>query len=106
MPIFCEIRLTPGSGRGVAKIEDLCFNGQDVLAAILRGTQVPNQIFPDRVLAGEFGRLLRAQTPTGPFPAPVLVAQGLADPLVLLLVPLLDAEQRRRGVPDESEMPP
>ncbi|WP_241156158.1 lipase family protein [Leucobacter chromiireducens] len=85
--------LTPGSGRGVEKIQDLCFNGQDVLAAILRGTQVPNQIFPDRVLAGEFGRLLRAQTPIGPFPAPVLVAQGLADPLVR-------PEQQREWVAD------
>lgn len=75
-------QLTPGSAGGVAKIQDLCFNGQDVLAAILRGTQVPNQIFPDRLLAGDFGRLLKAQTPVGPFPAPVLVAQGLADPLV------------------------
>nr|WP_272928743.1 lipase family protein [Leucobacter luti] len=75
-------QLTPGSALPVAKISDLCFNGQDVLAAILRGTQVPNQIFPDRLLAGEFGSLLKAQTPVGPFPAPVLVAQGLADPLV------------------------
>ena len=75
-------QLTPGSARGVEKIENLCFNGQDALAAILQGTQVPNQIFPDTVLTGEFGELLRAQTPTGPFPAPVLVAQGLADPLV------------------------
>lgn len=85
--------LTPGSSRGVEKIQDLCFNGQDVLAAILRGTQVPNQIFPDSVLAGDFGRLLREQTPTGPFPAPVLVAQGLADPLVR-------PEQQREWVAD------
>ena len=75
-------QLTPGSARGVHKIENLCFNGQDVLAAILHGTQVPNQIFPDSLLDGKFGDLLRAQTPVGPFPAPVLVAQGLADPLV------------------------
>ncbi|MCW2288323.1 uncharacterized membrane protein HdeD (DUF308 family) [Leucobacter luti] len=74
--------LTPGSAAPVSKIQNLCFNGQDVLAAILRGTQVPNQIFPDSLLAGKFGRLLKAQTPVGPFPAPVLVAQGLADPLV------------------------
>lgn len=75
-------QLTPGSAGPVSKIQNLCFNGQDVIAAILRGTQVPNQIFLDSVLAGEFGRLLKAQTPVGPFPAPVLVAQGLADPLV------------------------
>lgn len=78
-----EAQLTPGSQGPVQRISQLCFNGSDAIAAILRGTQVPNQIFPDRMLAGDFGKKLRAQTPVGPFPAPVLVAQGLADPLVL-----------------------
>lgn len=77
-----QSQLTPGSAGPVTKIQNLCFNGKDVLAAILRGTQVPNQIFPDSLLAGKFGHLLKEQTPVGPFPAPVLVAQGLADPLV------------------------
>lgn len=77
-----EQHLTPGSAGGVEKIENLCFNGDDVLAAILRGTQVPNQIFPDRLLEGAFGDRLKAQDPQGPFPAPVMVVQGLADPLV------------------------
>ncbi|MGY0501009.1 lipase family protein [Nocardia sp. FBN12] len=74
--------LTPGSKHGVEKIRNLCFNGKDALPAILRGSQIPNQVFPDSLLDGEFGTLLKRQTPTGPFPAPVLVAQGLADPLV------------------------
>lgn len=78
-----EEHLTPGSKAPVERIAQLCFNGSDALSAILRGTQVPNQVFPDSMLAGDFGDLLKAQTPTGPFPAPVLVAQGLADPLVL-----------------------
>ncbi|WP_082305317.1 lipase family protein [Leucobacter japonicus] len=77
-----EQHLTPGSAGGVEKIRELCFSGHDGLAAILLGTQVPNQIFPDSALAGPFGDLLKQQTPDGPFPAPVLVAQGLADPLV------------------------
>lgn len=77
-----ERHLTPGSAGGVEKIRELCFSGHDGLAAILLGTQVPNQIFPDSALAGPFGALLKRQTPDGPFPAPVLVAQGLADPLV------------------------
>ena len=76
-------QLTPGSRGPVERISQLCFNGSDALAAILRGTQVPNQIFPNSVLDGAFGTLLKEQTPLGPFPAPVLVAQGLADPLVL-----------------------
>ncbi|MEV0686938.1 lipase family protein [Nocardia sp. NPDC050378] len=75
-------QLTPGSRHGVGKIEDLCFNGKDALPAILRGSQIPNQLFPDQLLNGEFGDRLKKQTPAGPFPAPVLVAQGLADPLV------------------------
>lgn len=78
-----EQQLTPGSARPVERISQLCFNGSDALSAILLGTQIPNQVFPDSVLAGDFGKLLKQQTPTGPFPAPVLVAQGLADPLVM-----------------------
>ncbi|UOQ60290.1 alpha/beta hydrolase [Leucobacter rhizosphaerae] len=77
-----ESQLTPGSAGGVERIEQLCFNGKDALSAILTGTQIPNQVFPDEVLDGPFGTTLKAQTPTGPFPAPVMVAQGLADPLV------------------------
>ncbi|MGO3148001.1 MAG: lipase family protein [Leucobacter sp.] len=77
-----EQHLTPGSATGVEKISDLCFNGKDVLSAIIRGTQVTNQVFPDSLLDGKFGDKLKEQTPVGPFPAPVLVAQGLADPLV------------------------
>jgi len=77
-----EKSLTPGSAGPVERIGGLCFNGHDGLAAILRGSQVPNQIFPDALLAGPFGDKLKEQEPTGPFPAPLLVAQGLADPLV------------------------
>ncbi len=78
-----EQHLTPGSRGPVDRISQLCFNGSDAISAILRGTQVPNQIFPDSMLQGEFGDLLKKQAPTGPFAGPVLVAQGLADPLVL-----------------------
>lgn len=77
-----EKHLTPGSAGPVERIGGLCFNGRDGLAAILRGSQVPNQIFPDALLDGPFGDRLKEQEPTGPFPAPLLVAQGLADPLV------------------------
>lgn len=74
--------LTPGSASGVSEISELCFNEKDALSAILRGSQVPNQIFPDSLLEGGLGDRLRENSPTGPFPAPVMVAQGLADPLV------------------------
>lgn len=74
--------LNPGTAHGVEKIGDLCFNEKDVIAALLRGTQIPEQVFPDAVLDGGLGDELRENSPTGPWPAPVLVAQGLADPLV------------------------
>ncbi|MFD2393395.1 alpha/beta hydrolase family protein [Dietzia aerolata] len=53
-----------------------------MIAALLRGSQIPEQVFPDAVLDGDLGATLRENSPTGPWPAPVLVAQGLADPLV------------------------
>lgn len=74
--------LNPGTAHGVGEIADLCFNEQDVIAALLRGSQIPEQVFPDAVLDGDLGATLRENSPTGPWPAPVLVAQGLADPLV------------------------
>lgn len=75
--------LTPGSSGPVQRISQLCFNGSDALSAILLGTQVPSQVFPESMLSGDLGKLLKQQTPTGPFAGPVLIAQGLADPLVL-----------------------
>ena len=74
--------LNPGTAHGVQKIADLCFNEQDVTAALVRGTQIPEQVFPDALLDGGLGEKLRENSPTGPWPAPVLVAQGLSDPLV------------------------
>lgn len=84
--IFPELELahtlTPGSRGGVQRVQGLCFNGRDVISAMLSGTQIPNQLFPDSALDGALGKKLSEQEPVGPFPAPVLVAQGLADPLV------------------------
>ncbi|UQE74099.1 lipase family protein [Gordonia sp. PP30] len=74
--------LTPGTAQGVEQVAGLCFNQQDAIAAFLRGSQIPDQVIPDAMLDGEVGDLLRRNTPTGPFPAPVLVMQGTADPLV------------------------
>ena len=74
--------LTPGSAPGVDRISGLCFTDRDAIAAILHGTQIPNQVFPDKLLSGDLGALLRENSPEGPFDSPLLVAQGLADPLV------------------------
>ncbi|MFC0673683.1 lipase family protein [Brachybacterium hainanense] len=75
-------RLTPGTAGDVDRIAQLCFTDHDAIAALLRGSQIPVQVLPDAQLQGPLGDLLRENTPTGPFPAPVLVAQGDADPLV------------------------
>ncbi len=75
-------RLTPGVARGVEQVAGLCFNQQDVLAAILRGSQIPDQVVPRTLLDGELGDLLVDNTPSGPFPAPVLLIQGSADTLI------------------------
>ncbi|MEB8324659.1 alpha/beta hydrolase [Dietzia kunjamensis] len=74
--------LNPGTAHGVEKVGELCFNEKDVIAALLRGSQIPEQVFPDAVLDGDLGETLRGNSPAGPWPAPVLIAQGLADPLV------------------------
>lgn len=74
--------LNPGTAHGVEKIGELCFNETDVIAALLRGSQIPQQVFPDAVLDGDLGDKLRQNSPTGPWPAPVMIAQGLSDPLV------------------------
>ncbi|GAA1054847.1 lipase family protein [Dietzia natronolimnaea] len=74
--------LNPGTAHGVERIGDLCFNEKDAIAALVRGTQIPEQVFPDAVLDGDLGATLKENSPTGPWPAPVLIAQGLADPLV------------------------
>ncbi|MDV8002555.1 lipase family protein [Rhodococcus sp. IEGM 1408] len=74
--------LNPGTAHGVAEVGRLCFNEKDVLAALARSSQVPQQVFPDSLLDGDLGTMLRTNSPTGPWPAAVLVAQGLTDPLV------------------------
>ena len=62
--------LNPGTAHGVEKISDLCFNEKDVIAALLRGTQIPEQVFPDSILEGGLGDRLRENSPTGPWPGP------------------------------------
>lgn len=71
-------RLAPDVADDVERVSELCFNQKDAIAALLRD----GQIFPDSLLDGELGSLLRQNAPTGPWPAPVLVAQGTTDPLV------------------------
>lgn len=76
-------QVAPGYDGVVDRIGDLCFHGRDVLAALAVATQVSRELLPRAALDGDLGDLLRAQAPVAPVPAPVLLAQGATDPLVL-----------------------
>lgn len=59
-----------------------CIADSGGIGRALGGGAVPDPILSDELLAGDFGATLKAQTPTGPWNAPVLVAQGADDQLV------------------------
>lgn len=84
---FDEVELrevvTPGYLPLVRRIEDLCFTGRDVVAALATASQMTDEVMRPDVLDGEVGALLRANSPDGDISAPVLLAQGSTDPLVL-----------------------
>jgi uncharacterized membrane protein HdeD (DUF308 family) len=68
----------------VRRVGERCFTGgRDTLAAVAITSQMFGPIVPASALSGRFGELLRANTPDAPVRAPLLVAQGGADPLVL-----------------------
>jgi hypothetical protein len=75
--------VAPGYEADVARIASLCFGGRDILGAMAVSSQVLGPAFrPD---AGEkLAARLAAQSPRGPIAAPVLIAQGDADELVLV----------------------
>lgn len=76
-------QLTPTYRGVVDRIGDLCFTGRDVVAALATATQLSREVFAPGALDGPIGERLRANSPDGPIPVPVLLAQGDADPLVL-----------------------
>jgi alpha-beta hydrolase superfamily lysophospholipase len=68
----------------VRRVGERCFTGgRDTLAAIAITSQMFGPIIPASATSGRFGELLRANTPTAPVRAPLLIGQGDADPLVL-----------------------
>jgi uncharacterized membrane protein HdeD (DUF308 family)/alpha-beta hydrolase superfamily lysophospholipase len=75
--------VTPGYAAIVERLGELCFEGRDALAAAAISGRLFDSIFRQDALAGRFGALLRANSPTGTIAAPVLIAQGAADRLVL-----------------------
>jgi pimeloyl-ACP methyl ester carboxylesterase len=71
-----------GAGSVIDQASRLCLNSAEVTQAFELARSVAGSLVADSAYDGAFGRLLRANTPTGKIKAPVLVAQGLADVLV------------------------
>jgi uncharacterized membrane protein HdeD (DUF308 family) len=68
----------------IRRIGQACFTGgRDTLAAAAITSQMFDPIFIRTALSGTLADLLHANTPTGMVRAPLLVAQGEADQLVL-----------------------
>jgi uncharacterized membrane protein HdeD (DUF308 family)/pimeloyl-ACP methyl ester carboxylesterase len=75
--------VSPGYPPIIRSIAQKCFENLDALANVLTGTQLSGRIFRDSAMDGRMGRLLEDNTPIGRITAPVLIAQGEADQLVL-----------------------
>jgi pimeloyl-ACP methyl ester carboxylesterase len=71
-----------GAGSVIDQASRLCLDSAEAIQAYELARSVVGSLVADSAYDGEFGRLLRANTPTGKIKAPVLVAQGLADVLV------------------------
>lgn len=75
--------VAPGYLPVVRRVADRCFWGRDAVANVLLGTQLSGPVIQPSALSGETGKLLDENSPHGTSEAPVLVAQGDADRLVL-----------------------
>jgi len=76
-------QVTRGYWPIVSKIASRCFTGRDALAAIVAGSQLTRPVFTQAAFDGELGRMLKANTPDHPIAAPVFIAQGGSDQLIL-----------------------
>jgi pimeloyl-ACP methyl ester carboxylesterase len=74
--------LHEGVGSVIDQASRLCLTGSEAAEAYVLARSVLDNVVDDDAYDGEFGRLLRANTPTARIKAPVLVAQGLADILI------------------------
>jgi uncharacterized membrane protein HdeD (DUF308 family) len=75
----------PGARVIVRATARRCVELPEAVASV--ATALPRQpIYRVDPLSGALGRRLAQNTPTGPIKAPLLIAQGLADPLVLPVV--------------------
>jgi acetyl esterase/lipase len=67
----------------VRQIGERCLAEPSVFVSIVGSLATGMEIFSGDLSTGTMGELLAANSPTGPIPAPLLIGQGLADPLVL-----------------------
>ena len=75
-----------------------CVSGAKTLVSVAQTALLPRDgIFRTSPASGELGRLLAANTPTRPIAAPVLIAQGAADDLVLPHIQAAYVAARRRA---------
>ena len=74
--------LRSGVGSVIDQASRLCLTGAEAAQAYTMAGRVLDSVVVDAAYDGEFGRLLRANSPTARIDAPVLVAQGLSDILV------------------------
>ena len=69
----------PGATSAIDEVSRLCLRGSDAARAFALAGGVAGRVVTDAAYDGEFGRLLRENTPTAAISAPLLVAQGLSD---------------------------
>jgi pimeloyl-ACP methyl ester carboxylesterase len=74
--------LRNGVGAVIDRASRLCLTGSEAAQAYGLARSVLGSVVDDSAYDGEFGRLLRANSPSSQIDAPVLVAQGLADVLI------------------------
>jgi uncharacterized membrane protein HdeD (DUF308 family) len=71
-----------------------CLSGPQALVSVATSLALDKPIYTGDPATGALGQRLAQNTPTGPIAAPLLMAQGLADPLVLPSVQAQYVKQR------------
>lgn len=90
--------LKTGTGLLSADIARRCVGGPETLLSVAQALLLPTSgLFTEAALDGAFGRRLAQNVPAGPIAAPVFIAQGEADDLVLPAVQRRFAASRCRA---------
>jgi uncharacterized membrane protein HdeD (DUF308 family)/acetyl esterase/lipase len=76
--------ITPTARTLVREMASRCLSEPGVLVSVLSALSIAKDrsLFSIDPTSGAFGERLRENTPTGPISAPLLIGQGLADPLI------------------------